>query len=202
MNTCHPSSSSEASEVSAVEFWSLDAPSRFPVTAADWDRLATLPPRPQVKVNGEHAYDRVVNRKARRPMLNTIRRLRSAFPADFESASGLFTPVLWRFLFYLDLYPLAALGDPSFDPPRAFQTVYERDEWLLDVPAEWTGATQPATDLTFAIRVAACDADSDVLKAAWTILALARSLGLSKSEVLVVPWYESWWLDRYLQTAR
>jgi hypothetical protein len=183
------------------EIWNLRQPSRFPIDAWGWDDHPVIPAAPRPKIVGDHSFDLVVNRKSRRPTTHVIRRLMAAFPDDFETASRLFEPAQWRLLFYLGRYPVAAIGDPCVDPHQAFQLLYGQDESLVDVPQEWTGAAEPASQTLCDIRVAVSDASPDSLKATWAILSLARTIGFEKNEVLVVPWWEVWWIQRYLDAT-
>ncbi len=189
-------------ELDPVAYWRLDEFSNFPTTLNEWNLVSRLPSRPRAKLVGEHSYDIVVNRKARRPVELTVRRLLAEFQEDFSSASDLFEPVHWRFLFYLDLYPMAALGNPSFDARQAFQQIYDQHPSFVDVPSPWTGSSETAEAMLCDIRARISDTTQDVAKAAYVILTFARSLGLEKHDVLQVPWWQIWWIKCCVAACR
>jgi hypothetical protein len=181
-----------------IKFWGLDEKSRFPITPNDWDAFTQFPFRPPAKNVGLHDYDRLVNRKARRPLTGNFAKLFAAFRGDFETASQAFAPAQWRLLFYLNQYPLANLTNSSFDAAEALQNICGQENWKMEVPSEWTGSIVPSIVLLQDLPIEIGQLDADVAKAAWTILAFARYLGLEKNEVLQVPFWEIWWIERCL----
>lgn len=191
--------------VDPVAYWKLSDKSRFPVTAPEWDDVIALPDLPVLRPVGSHAYDLAVNRKARKPIVRTMRTLLTMFPLDFERASHFFQPSQWRLLYYLDQYPLALLSNPTFDPARAFQQLYMLEAPFGDVPQQWTGSTGSSVDMLWDLRAYRHEIEPDLAKAAWAILGFARRLDLEKNEVLQVPWSEVWWIERciaaYLRTG-
>ncbi len=187
--------------IDPVAFWKLDQKSRYPEDAWGWDDLAVLPELPRPRIVGNHSYDLLVNHRARRPTTSTMRKLTAAFPEDFAAASDLFEAVQWRVLYYVDLFPMAALGNPSFDPLQAFQEIYDREPSYIDVPQPWTGSPKPAINVLCDIRAVVSDAHPDVAKAAYAILGFSRSIGLEKHEVLIVPFWRMWWIDRFLAAS-
>jgi hypothetical protein len=181
-----------------IKFWGLDEKSRFPITPEDWDAFIQFPVRQRTKNIGLHDYDLIVNRKARRPATWAIARLFGAFRDDFNTASHAFDPVQWRLLHYMDQFPLANLANPCFDAAEALQNICSQETWKMEVPSEWTGSIVPSIVLLQDIPIQISQLDADVAKAAWTILAFARNLGLEKNDILQVPFWEIWWIERCL----
>ena len=87
----------------AAPLWDLHTKPRFPVTLADWDQLTCLPTLPPLRVVGNHAYDLVVNRKARTPAVKVIGKLLRKHSGDFRWAAVVFEASQWRYLYvYLE----------------------------------------------------------------------------------------------------
>lgn len=183
-----------------ASLWDLEAPVRFPVTPEDWNRHPLIPRPPRSPVIGQQAFDLLVNHRARRSPSNTIKKLITAFPESFAAASAAFKAHEWRTLHYLDLYPIAALGSPSFDGRRALLEILDRDESLNDVPQIWTGSPDPTACILLDLRAIVSDLDPDLAKAAWTILSFGRSLGMEKHEVLQLPWWSTWWISCFVRS--
>jgi hypothetical protein len=183
--------------------WKLRERSRFPTSLEEWewDRFIRLPQLPKPRVVGQNNYDLIVNRKARRPVTLAVGRLIAAFPQDFAEASDWFHPIHWRLLYWLDLYPIAALGWPDFNVTQVLRDICDQNPWTADVPREWIGAREPAADILPDVRVRICQMRADTAKAAWAILSLARRMGMEKNEVLQVPWWQCWWIERYLNAV-
>jgi hypothetical protein len=194
--------SSENKEFDADAFWGLKEESRFPLTQEEWDLMHWLPGSPPAKIVGEQGFDLFVNDKSRRPVTETMAMLFSEFRENFEAASEALKPTHWRLLFYLDQFPMAALGQSSFDPVKELTLIVNQDSSQTDVPIEWIGSTTPVDWVLQDIRILLYDTDVDLAKALWAILAFARSLGLEKNEVLQVKFWECWWIDRFLKAAK
>ncbi len=192
----------ETTAVDPIAFWRLDEKPRYPTTEAEWDCALELPSRPRIKIVGTHAYDLTVNRKARTPVTHTMPKLVAAFQEDFESASKFFGPTQWRLLYYLAPYSLSTLSNPGFDAVRAFQEIYQIEAPYADVPQEWTGSSESSEDMLWDLRAYRHDPDPDVAKAAWAILSFGRSLDLEKREVLRLPWWQVWWIERCIAAYR
>ena len=180
------------------KFWGLDEKSRFPITPEDWDSLLQFPAAPRVQSVGRHDYDILVNRQARQPAIWTIARLFGSFRDDFNTASHAFDPVQWRLLYYLNQYSLANLANPGFDAVETLRNICSQENWQMEVPSEWTGSIVPSIVLLQDLPIEITQLDADVAKAAWTILAFARSLGFEKNDVRQVPFWEPWWIERCL----
>lgn len=178
------------------QYWGLSEKPRFPITISEWDSFVGLPDLPVNHPCGLHAYDLVINRKARRPVTRSVQKLLTAFRSDFERASQFFQPTQWRLLYYIDAFPLATLSNPSFDAKRAFQQLYMLEPPFADVPQEWTGSTELSVDMLWDLRAYCYEIGADVAKAAWAILSFSRALNLEKNEVLQIPWWETWWIER------
>lgn len=181
--------------------WRLTDASRFPITPDAWESVRSVPPAPEVRVSVDRPFDLVANPYGRRPVRNTFRELVSVFPESFDEAAFALKPHEWRTLYYLHLYPIAALGDPRFDAKQAIGDILDRDPSLNDVPREWTGSHDPAAGALLDIRVTLADSTHETAKAVWAILAFARSLGMEKNEVLQVPWWLPWWFKSYLSRS-
>ncbi len=205
MNSLQTPSLAIDANVDPDAYWQLSEKPRFPTTISEWDNVITLPDFPVARPLGLHAFDLALNRKARRPEVRTMAKLVGTFSSDFERASKFFEPTQWRLLYYLDAFPLAALSNPGFDAERAFQQLYMLEPPFGDVPSEWTGSTEPSVDMLWDLRAYRHEIDADVAKAAWAIVSFARALNLEKNEVLQVPWWETWWIERCIaayQTRR
>jgi len=187
--------------VDLVSIWRLDDASRFPTTPDAWESVRSVPPAPEVRVSVDRPFDLVANPYGRRPVRNTFREMVSVFPESFDEAAYALKPHEWRTLYYLDLYPMTALGDPRFDAKRAIEDILDRDPSLNDVPQEWTGSPDSAPSALLDIRVTLADTRPDTAKALWAILAFARSIGMQKNEVLHVPWWLPWWFESYLSRS-
>lgn len=183
-----------------VALWDLDAPVRFPLTPEDWSRHPPIPQPPRSPVIGQQAFDLLVNHRARRSAANTVKKLIIAFPDSFAAASVAFKAHEWCTLHYLDIYPIAALGSPSFDGRRALLDILDRDESFNDVPQIWTGSPEPTACILLDLRATVSDLDPDVAKAAWTILSFGRSLGMEKHETLQLPWWSTWWMSCFVRS--
>jgi hypothetical protein len=183
-----------------IALWELDAPVRFPVTPEDWDRYPLIPQPPHGLVVGQQAFDLIVNHRARRSPSNTVKRLITAFPESFAAASAAFRGHEWRTLHYLDQYPIASLGSPSFDGRQALLDILDRDESLNDIPQIWTGSPDPTACILLDLRAIVSNLDPDLAKAAWTILSFSRSLGMEKQEVLQLPWWSTWWISCFVRS--
>ena len=191
-------SSTLAEDQQFAALWELDAPVRFPITPEDWDMRPCLPPTPRSPVVGQEAFDLLINHRARRPPASTMKKLITSYPDTFAAASVALKPHEWRTLHYLDQYPMAALGCPSFNGVRTLLEILNRDESLNDVPQMWTGALDPTACVLLDLRAVVSDLGLDVAKATWAILAFSRSLGMEKHEVLQLPWWSTWWISRFL----
>lgn len=197
-----PSLTIEPGSADPNESWDLNDAPRFPTTVEEWDRVVQLPTRPPLKIVGGHAYDLAVNRKARRPVTSTMRRVIRDFRTDFEVAAAFYQPSQWKLLYYLGDYPLPALADPSFDAVRVFHFIYELKTSVVTVPSEWIGSPESSADMLWDLQAFRYEIGSDIAKAAWSILAFAQSLGLERTEVLHVPWWQVWWIERCLAAHR
>lgn len=182
----------------AVSIWGLHEASRFPVTPEDWEKYHPLPPVPPMRLWGDKPFDLFVNPDGRMPTRNTFRDLVLSHMDLFDAASCAFRSHEWRTLYHLDLYPLAVLGNPSFDAKQAIREILDQDSSLTDVPQEWTGSPDRTSNVLLDIHVTLADLEPDKVKAVWTILSFARSLGLEKNEVLQIPWWSSWWFQSYI----
>lgn len=176
---------------------SLREKPRFPCTPAEWECSPSLPNPVRCYLVGERAFDQMVNRKSRRPAARTVARLFEKFKTEFVDAGTALDPFQWRLLYYLDQYPLAALSDPHFDPRDGFERIFRQDLWFNEVPLEWLGTTTSVAQMLEKLHIVFIELSVDQAKAVWSILALARSLGFGKHEVLQVPWWRSWWLEGY-----
>jgi hypothetical protein len=140
----------------------------------------------------------IVSKEARNPITDFIGKLVKGFREDFEDAEKALDPTEWRLLFYLGQYPLAALGNPCLDARFALAEICSQGSPHTDVPMEWTGSVAPTSERLDELRGHILDLDPDIAKAVWSILALARAIGFEKQEILQVPWFRFWWLERYL----
>lgn len=195
-----PEMHQEAGELQ--DFLDLHQKPRFPRTPAEWQHFGIVPEPVINHPIGTQAFDQIVNRKSRRPVIRTISRLFDKFKKEFVDASTAFDQVQWRLLFYLGQYPLVALADPRFDPREEFRRILNQDPWLNEVPVEWIGTSTPVAEIIAALNIRVSDLNVDQAKAVWAVLSLAKSLGLEKHEVLQVPFWWPWWLDGYFEAMR
>lgn len=185
-----------------VSIWGLDQPPRFPATPDGWDDITPFPTLPRPGTVGKEPFDKVVNHRSRRPATGALKKLTGAFPETFASASTALRAHEWRTLVHLDSFPLAALSNPAFDANKALIEILDRGEGRNDVPEEWTGSKEPTPCVLLDLRVVIFDLPPDVAKAVWSILGFARSVALEKNEVLLLPWWTSWWISRYIEFER
>lgn len=184
--------------IDPISFWRINDVSRFPTTREEWASVESIPPAPQQRVSSNQPFDLLANPHGRRPVKDTFRDMVYAFSDSFDEASLTLKPYEWRTLYYLDLYPLAALGNPSLDAKQTMREILNREPSLTDVPREWTGSPDHTAGVLLDIHVTLADLKPDTIKAIWATLSFARSIGMEKNEVLQVPWWSTWWFRSYL----
>ncbi|MFT3829867.1 MAG: hypothetical protein QM691_09215 [Opitutaceae bacterium] len=181
-----------------ASIWGLNGTLRFPTTPEEWGSMQSVPPPPKQGVPSDQPFDLLANPYGRRPVKDTFRDMVYAFSDSFDEASLALRPHEWRTLYYLDLFPIATLGNPDLDAARVIRDILDRDPSLTDVPREWTGSPDAAAGVLLDIHVTIADMKPDTIKAVWAILSFARSIGMEKHEVLHVPWWSTWWFQSYL----
>jgi hypothetical protein len=196
MNSDH-----DQTELFDITEWKLDDRPRFPTTPGGWDNFTPAINAEEIKTTGAHAYDLLANPYARQPQLARLATAFRTFREDFDKVSKAIAPEGWRLLFYLDQFDLHALGQSGFDSVAALRELCNGTNYIPEVPSECLGIACTADDVAGSTYVACCQLSPDLAKAAWVILGIACRIKLEKNEVLQVPWWEPWWIERYLNAV-
>jgi hypothetical protein len=117
------------------------------------------------------------------------------FPLDFKVAAESISPASWRTLYYCGTYVLANLAAYNFHADNELRRICEIDEFTDGLPVVWIGSDADPRIIAQQTREILEGLGSEPAKAAYSILAAAQRISLSKSEILRCEWWSPAWIQ-------
>jgi hypothetical protein len=173
----------------------LDEPLRFPVGTEGWEGFDPfiLQEQPRLRIP-THDYAKILKPRSKADDLDLVAKLIEKFPADY-SATQILKPEAWRLLHYRHSYVLDCLTAFRFHATDELRRICDTTHAWDDPPLEWIGTMRPLHEVAEEAEYAVRCLRSDAAKAAWTILAVAQLIPLSKTEVLRCEWWNPRWIQ-------
>jgi hypothetical protein len=171
----------------------IEEPLRFP-PGRRWDALkkGDLTPPPHVTFRTD-AYKRILNQYDISHTAGLAERLIRANRADFNAAAASIPPAAWRFLYYRGFYVLESLSAYGFSAESALREKCSLIDPFDVPPPEWLGHEISIEALASDLEITLRHLGEGPSSAAWTVLALAKRVVLTQTEVEACPWWEPEW---------
>lgn len=182
--------------------WGLSEPLRFPVSADGWSQA-----RSPVVVRCSHKLSSgndVLSFSATRSQmaLQIMDLLVHENAHEFDHAARSLAPEAWRLLFYRAVYTIDALNLSAFSAETVLRNECRPADEFEDPPSQWLGEVVSVDSLAAETELGLRELGAAGCAAAYTVLALAQQVGLSRSEVLQCEWWNPKWVSQLTRHVR
>lgn len=176
--------------------WGLDEPLRLPTGLAGWETFEPLHIIDEMRFwVSTNNYASVVGVPSKQETLHKVSMLIGEFPSDYKVAVESISPEGWRLLYYSGTYVLGCLASHCFHADQELRHICEFDAFTEGLPAVWIGSEVEPHIIAQQTLEALERLGSEPSKAAYSILAAAQRISLSKSEILRCVWWSPAWIQ-------
>lgn len=186
----------QSPEEEFLKSWGLHEPLRLPTGMAGWDAFEPHTVMDELQILSPASnYSTVVGVPSKQETLRRVATLIEKFPFDFKVAAESISPEGWRMLYYSGTYVLGCLAAFNFHANQELRHICEFDEFTEGLPAVWIGSDVEPRVVAQHTRKILEGLGTEPSKAAFSVLAAAQRISLSRSEILACNWWSPGWVQ-------
>lgn len=176
--------------------WGINEPLRLPTGNYGWDAFNPRSVMEEISIRAyANNYASIVGVPSKHETLHRVAALINEFPLDFKTAADSISREGWRTLYYSGTYVLGCLAAYNFHANQELRHICDIDEFTDGLPTVWIGGAVEPRVVAQQTQGILQEIGSEPSKAAYSILAAAQRISLSRSEILRCEWWSPSWIQ-------